>query len=59
MCSQLGFMKVEHGKSMFRGSSHWALVLSEVRLASGRLDLASCIPICTVAYLSNLYDLCI
>ncbi|KAK6336416.1 hypothetical protein TWF696_001974 [Orbilia brochopaga] len=28
--SQLGFMKVEHGKSMYRGSSHWALVLSEI-----------------------------
>ncbi|KAK6342808.1 hypothetical protein TWF718_008194 [Orbilia javanica] len=23
-------MKVEHGKSMYRGSSHWALVLSEI-----------------------------
>ncbi|KAF3928069.1 hypothetical protein AA313_de0202509 [Arthrobotrys entomopaga] len=28
--SQLGFMKVEHGKSMYRGSSHWALVLTEI-----------------------------
>jgi len=39
--SALGIMKVDQGKSYYRGGTHWAAILSEVRAGAAHYFLAS------------------